>query len=207
MNYYVDKILKEKKITTFLEEKGIYPERKSSDKLFYRCPIHQGDNDPSFVVFPEGTKGREYQTYHCFACHSGINLINLKSDLDNISTKEAVRSFLKNIEIDSGDAIDSIIESLESDEKIIEDQKKIENILLVINCACKEHLLIYNGKEERVFFDKFFQKVDKIARAGDVETMEGILEILIEKHGLEERVDKFNQKQEEGNLSSMNWRI
>ena len=60
---------------------------------------------------------------------------------------------------------------------------------------------------QRLKSRSIFQKVDKIARAGDVETMEGILEILIEKHGLEERVDKFNQKQEEGNLSSMNWRI
>jgi hypothetical protein len=49
-NYYVNRILQEKKITDFLQERNIYPIRKSGDKWIYRCPLHAGDNDPSFVV-------------------------------------------------------------------------------------------------------------------------------------------------------------
>ena len=80
-NYYIDKILEEHKITTFLDERGIYPVRESGDRFIYHCPIHSGDNDPSFIVYPAGADGRKYQTYYCFGCHSGINIINLKRDL------------------------------------------------------------------------------------------------------------------------------
>ena len=207
MNYYVDRILKETKITDFLEERGIFPARQSGEKLFYNCPVHDGDNTPSFVVFPAGEKGREYQTYHCFACHSGINLINLKSDIDNISKKEAIGYFLKDIEINDEEALDSILEKIIKEEDGIEDQKQIESLLLVINDVTKWHLVICDDEEERLFFDDFFKKVDKIARERDVETLEGILDILIFKHGLEKRVDKFNERLEEKKKLELEWKL
>jgi len=205
MNYYVDQILKETKISTFLEERGIYPARKSGDKLFYLCPVHQGDTAPSFVVYPIGTKGRDYETYHCFGCHSGINLINLKRDIDGISSKDALRHFLKDIVIDDRDALETAINSLSQESSEFEDQKEIENILLMINYAYKEHISVYDDEEEKGFFDNFFKEVDEVARSGDLETMESILEILID--GLEKRVDKFNERREEKDLSAMNWRL
>ena len=95
MNYYINKILREKTITSYLEEKGFFPQKKSGDKSIYCCPIHSGDNDPSFVVYPTGYKGREYETYYCFGCHSGITLINLKSDIEKISAKEVIKFYVK----------------------------------------------------------------------------------------------------------------
>jgi len=207
MNYYVDKILKETTITSFLENRGIFPVRKSADKLFYLCPVHSGDKVPSFVVYPVGTNGRDYQTYHCFGCHSGINLINLKRDLDHISPREALRYFLKDIIIDEEGAIDSNIDSWDDDEILMEDQKEIENILLQINYACKEHFVVCNDEEEKDFFNIFFKQVDEIARSRNLETMKGILEILIDRGGLERRTDRFNERQDKKNLSALNWRM
>jgi len=207
MNYYVDKILKETTITAFLEERGIFPVRKSADKLFYLCPVHSGDKVPSFVVYPVGTNGRDYQTYHCFGCHSGINLINLKRDLDHISPREALKYFLKDIVIDQDGAIDSTIDSLNEEEISMEDKKEIEFLLLQINYVCKEHLEVCNDEEEKDFFNIFFKQVDKIARSRNLEMMDGILGTLVDKGGLAKRIDKFNERQDKKDLSALNWRV
>ena len=62
-NYYIDRILEEKTITEFLQGRGIHPSSRSGDKDIYLCPIHQGDKVPSFMVYPAGVGGRDYQTY------------------------------------------------------------------------------------------------------------------------------------------------
>ena len=134
MNYHINKILEEKTITSYLEENGIFPHKKSGDKSFYFCPIHKGDTDPSFVVFPVGTKGRTYQTYHCFGCHSGITLINLKSDLENLSTKEVVKHFLKDIKIENKDIIQSIIADIKN--------CRLNNMLPIKNLLCSENFFV-----------------------------------------------------------------
>jgi hypothetical protein len=207
MNFYVNKILKDQKITDFLEERGITPVRTSSDKLFYLCPVHSGDKVPSFVVYPVGHKGREYQTYHCFSCHSGINLINLKSDLDGISTKKAVSHFLKDIEIEFKEAEDAILDSIMNEKEEIEETKDIESILLMINHVCKRHLSICDDDAEIDFFENFFKNVDRVARSRDIETLEGILEILMEKGGLDKKVEEYDKRQEDRDVSSMAWRL
>ena len=85
-NYYINRILEEKKITEFLNERGIYPVTHSADKSIYRCPLHPGDNDPSFMVYPVGVEGRSYQTYYCFGCHKGGDLDNLIESLYSVKS-------------------------------------------------------------------------------------------------------------------------
>ena len=87
------------------------------------------------------------------------------------------------------------------------DQKEIENILLQMNYTCKEHLVVCNDEEEKDFFNIFFKQVDEIARSRNLETMKGILEILIDRGGLERRTDRFNERQDKKNLSALNWRM
>jgi DNA primase len=207
MNYYIDKILKDKKITTFLEEKGIYPVKKTGDKWVYHCPVHAGDNDPSFVVYKEGTEGRDYQTYYCFGCHSGITIINLKSGIERISPKESVKFFLKNVKIDYKDARESIINDIQEGKLVIEEKKEIETSMLLINNTCRRHLSAYNDGEEIDFFESFFCEVDKIARAKNIDVLEKICNILIDRHGLIARVEKFQRRREEEVNSSSAWRI
>ncbi len=211
-NYYVDRILEEKKITDFLDENGIYPIKQSGDKFVYRCPIHSGDNDPSFLVYPVGTKGRNYQTYHCFGCHSGINIINLKSDLDKVSSKEAIRFFLKGIDIDQVEAMESIvnsvIEDIENDKEIDEGDKRIEFLMLSLNNICRGHLDKHGDPEEVKFFDEiFYKKVDEIARARDVETLDAFYNKLIDKEVLVKRSEIIQKNKEEEGASASEWII
>jgi hypothetical protein len=207
MNYYIEQILKEKTITSFLEDRGVFPVKKSGDKLFYICPVHEGDVAPSFIVYPEGTKGREYQTYYCFGCHSGITLVNLKSDIDNVKLKESINFFLKDIKIDSKDVRESLIDDIQNGDTELENTKEAEILFLLLNAHCREHLSIYNDEEEIEFFEKFFNKVDIIARSKNVEMLKQILDILSAKNGLAERVTKFRKRQEDKEISSLTWRM
>ena len=207
MNYYINKILQEKTITSYLEEKGIYPQKKTGDKSVYLCPVHQGDTSPSFIVYPVGTKGRDYQTYHCFGCHSGITLINLKSALEKIPTREVIKSFLKNIDINYEDARESIIKDYRKGELGIEYSKDIENTILLINSTSRNHLAndCKLDEEEIDFFENFFKKVDSIARSKDLKTLESVYEILIE--GNIKRMEKYKQRQEDKEISSAVWKM
>lgn len=207
MNYYISKILREKTITSYLEEKGIFPQKRTGDKYLYHCPIHSGDNSPSFTVYPVGHKGRDYQTYYCFACHSGISVINLKSDLENISTKESVKYFIKNTNIDNSDVRKSIIEDFKRKKLGIEENKGVEFLMLLINTTCRRHIIeeCENDEEERIFFEKLFFKMDKIARARNVDLLEGIFDIIV--RGNEKRSINYKKKKEENVDNSFNWKI
>ena len=207
-NYYVDKILKEQKITDFLHERGIFPVKKSSTKLVYKCPIHEGDNAPSFVVYPAGIDGREYQTYHCFGCQSGINIINLKSDLDDTPMKTSIQYFLQDMDIDSQSVRDSIINDIQNGDINIDSDYRIENILLMINSDCRRYLEEQDDVSEVKFFDDFFfKKVDKIAISGDIETLEAYLDRLLDKNILEQRAIRIKKEREEEEESAVDWRI
>ena len=212
-NYYVDRILEEKKITDFLDDNGIYPAKKAGEKWVYLCPIHAGDSSPSFVVYPVGTKGRNYQTYHCFGCHSGINIINLKSDLDKVSPKEAIRFFLKGIDIDQVEAMESIVDSViedlnGEDKRIDEEDKRIELLMLSLTDVCRMHLSKMDNVEEvRFFEDVFYKKVDGIARARDVETLEAFYNRLIDKEVLVKRSEIILKSREEEGASASEWII
>lgn len=211
-NFYVDLILEEKKITDFLQENGYHPVKKSGDKWIYLCPVHAGDSDPSFIVYPVGTKGRNYQTYHCFGCHSGINIINLKSDLDKVSIRDAVNFFLKGIDVDLTDATESIADStikeIDEDKKTIDEDKSIELLLMSLNIFCKEYLLEYGDEEEILFFEeKFYKKIDEIARSRDVDTLEEYYNMLIEKEVLVKRADAIRERREKEETSAVKWWI
>ena len=206
MNYYVNKILQEKSITSFLEERNIYPQKKSGEKSFYLCPIHQGDTSPSFIVYPAGTKGRDYQTYYCFSCHSGITLINLKSDLDKVSTKESLKHFMKGVEINHGEAKKSIVDDYKKGELGIERNNDIESIMLFINSTCRRHIVECDYDDEEIdFFEIFFEKVDKIARSRNLNTLEEVYDILL--RGIDKRVENYIKRQEDTDISSLSWKI
>jgi len=205
MNYYINTILKEKTITSYLTEKAILPQKKSGDKSMYCCPLHSGDNDPSFVVYPIGYKGREYETYYCFGCHSGITLINLKSDLERISTREVIKFYVKNIDIDNIDVRKSIVEDFKNRKLGIEENRSIEMEMLSINSYCRKSIAEeYKMDEDEIaFFEIFFQKVDDVARSRNFSLLSRIFDLLVE--GNSKRSIEYKKRKEDGVTSSMNW--
>jgi DNA primase len=207
MNFYINKILQERTITSYLEEKGILPQKTSGDKKMYCCPIHSGDNDPSFVVYPVGYKGREYQTYYCFGCHSGITLINLKSDLEQISRKACIKYFIKDVKIEDEDVERSIIEDAKKEKLGIEENHGVEFILLAIHATCRRHVVeaCCLDDEEMAFFEIFLEKVERVARSRNADLLNGVYDILVD--GITKRDLGYKKRQEEKELSSLNWKI
>lgn len=57
------------------------------------CPIHGGGNDSSLAVFPTNT-------YYCFSCGTGGNVINYVADKNHISYEEATERLAEELNID-----------------------------------------------------------------------------------------------------------
>ena len=60
------------------------PKMKAPNRLFYACPLHNEVN-PSFVVYLDSN------TYYCFGCGKGGDVINLYQELNETDFKTAVR--------------------------------------------------------------------------------------------------------------------
>jgi hypothetical protein len=60
------------------------PKMKAPNRLFYSCPIHNEVN-PSFVVYLDSN------TYYCFGCGKGGDVINLYQELNEVDFKTAVK--------------------------------------------------------------------------------------------------------------------
>lgn len=205
INRHIDKILTDCKITDFLGERGIFHARTSNNKLIYFCPIHGGEEVPSFTVYPVGYKGRAYQTYYCFGCHSGINIINLKRDLDNVSSIESIKYFLKDIKIDQKSVTDSIIADIKSGKLKVDIDKELEELYLGINLLCKRHLDVCKDYEERKIIEKIYEMVDRVVISRNLQVLREISNRLGDRLGL--RLMKFHKRQEEKTMSNLAWKI
>ena len=72
MKQVIKQILKNKKITDYLDNKGIKPfGQPSSGRIKYCCPLH-GEKIPSFTVYLNDS----YENFYCFGCKKGSNIIN-----------------------------------------------------------------------------------------------------------------------------------
>jgi DNA primase len=189
--YFIEQILENRKIINYLEDRGIFAKRNTGDKSTFCCPVHSGDNDPSFVVYLNS----EYENYYCYGCHSGGSIINLVSDMEKISVRAAISKLAIGLDIKSVDILDAVIDQLKKI-NIIKDNFAVEALFLQINRSCYDFLKTMDfDSEEVIFFEEVYKKIDKTAMAKDETTLEGMQEFLMDK-GFPFRVDKcFNRKQ------------
>jgi len=190
----IQTILKEKKITDFLESRGIHPVRESGSRLAYLCPIHEGDTCPSFIVFTDG----EYQTYKCFGCHAGIDIINLVCDLDHVSLGKAIQILSDGLTIEQANLLAS---QILNGQKILNGEYgsdiELETTMLQIGSFCRGYLNRYNedNEEDIVFFLNMYKMVDKAMIENDLETLVAMLEIL-QKYNFSEMRKRYFERQE-----------
>ena len=76
-------ILKNVDIASIIEASLGQPNKKNSRWLFWSCPFHPGDHNPSLGVTPEN--GR----WFCFACRKGGDAITWLMDFQGLSFKDA----------------------------------------------------------------------------------------------------------------------
>lgn len=201
--FRIKKILQEKTITDFLENRNIFPVKKHSDKWVYKCPVHEGDNDPSFVVYLATEE--HPQNCYCYGCHVGTSIINLVSEMDDIPIKKAIVNLLEGMEIKDDDVFKAIIEDFNKHATV--SPVTIDELVLRINRICYEFLKHVNfDKEEIRFFDGVYKIVDEVGRAKDFDTLQSLYEVLVDK-GISYRATIFAEKEEKAfidKLSSKN---
>jgi hypothetical protein len=161
----IRKILETRKITSYLEKKHIYPDGPASNgKYRYHCPLHEGDNTPSFYVY---TESGEYENFYCFGCKKCYNIIHLYRDLEKVSLGEAIRALADGLEIDINAELSSAIADIESDIAQSSDFS-IADLALMINRQLYDFLkMVDNDPSCCEQADKMSKVVDGLLSRGD----------------------------------------
>lgn len=204
-HYIIEQILKNKKITDLLESRGIFPDKKYDDRWVYKCPLHEGDNDPSFMVYHNNDN--ENQTYYCFGCHSGINIIHLLCELDNISIKKAISILIEDIPIKEAKLLEVVVEeAIKAFQGIQNRATEIEIILLEISVLRRKYIQKYrNDKYGRKVLDQAFQSINKSARDNNIELLKEYSSILQQKFPL--LVNRYLKEKEKEPIERHKWQI
>lgn len=185
---FILEILKGKKITEYLESKGITPSRVNERRMSYRCPLHAGDNDPSFFVMLDG----DYQKFKCFGCNEYGDVINLYSIMENVSLREAVIALAKELNISGKDFGDNIQQYLVNVN--FEDSYSMEEVNLLISRFCFEHIKKYNFmSSECIYADSIFKRVDDIIHSGDKDRLNNAYEFILD-YTIPNRIHKLEEK-------------
>jgi len=199
LSIYLKNIFKERKITDYLDSKGIFPSREHGNRKMYICPVHDGDTSPSMTVFTDS----EYENYYCFGCHSGTTIINLVSDMEQIDKRQAFKKLIEGLDIpgdealaDFSDSYDDFIKAGDYDDLV--SMVDVEELSLRISVECYNFLELHTDfdREEVQFFEQVLQKVDALTRAKDKKSLEEIFYFLVEQ-GIPDRAEKFYEKKEE----------
>lgn len=192
-SYVVNQILISQKITDYLSDKGINPVRKSGNLFTYHCPIHKGDHTPSFIVYEVGTKGRDFQTYYCFGCKSGITILNLISELEGVNIKDAFIRCAKEVNILPEEISTSCIQNIISmdrnslkeyiDGNYVNEVQNRDLLFLSITLLVKRHIKeLEIDRSEIDFFDKnIFPAIENAARKFKMDVLSELSSFLMVK--------------------------
>lgn len=162
MKEFFDKLKRLVKIEELLKDRGVYPSREYGDKLIYKCPIHSGDNSPSFYVYKKDTG----DDFFCYGCKAGGNVMQLVQKLNNCSNKEAVKivSGISGLEIDPyffTYDIDFSIEFPELEEETPDSIMK--NITISFRAKSR-----FKKINEDIESDEFWHRVDDAYRSSNI---------------------------------------
>tara|TARA_Y100000034_G_scaffold118213_1_gene158660 strand:+ start:333 stop:2111 length:1779 start_codon:yes stop_codon:yes gene_type:complete len=120
----IDQILETRKITEYLSGKGHNPlGNAGAGKLKYCCPIHKGDNDPSFFVYTDS----KYENFYCFGCIEENELIWTSDGLIRIA------------DVNVGDLV---LDQFGEFSTVIEKSSRIKDVIGINTGAFREHLLL-----------------------------------------------------------------
>jgi len=168
----IEYIIENNSIVDYLSSVGHDFVRNDGSRFYYICPFpDHKEQKPSFVVYTEGSK----QTFWCFGCQRGWNIINLISGLENSNFEETVSRLSSTIKLSPKDI-------LERENKKILDIKKKSDVqmsehLLDISSVCRSYLqLVQNKPEEVLLIDKLYNLIDGALLECDFESIQACSE-------------------------------
>lgn len=183
-------ILEKYSITEYLGKKGIEPAKVYGEREVYLCPLHD-DKDPSFYVF----ENNEYQIFKCYGCGKYGDVINLCSELENISLKESIISLAEGYVFNKDVILEDVLQEME---EYMEDKLKynIEDLMIKINRSCYDYLdmVSFDGEELKVI-DKIMYNVDMALKNMNVNLLYNMYNFMVEK-GFKKRLKNFSLTKE-----------
>lgn len=154
MKGFITSITSKVRIEDLLNERGFSPSRHYGEKLIYKCPIHKGDNSPSFYVYK-----KDYgDDFFCYGCKSGGNVIKLVQLLNNCSSKDAI----KIVSDKAGVACDPYFYDIDFDIGDIQDydvDEDIDSFMLSMTLLYRKSSLI-KSKDLMSSIDKMWLEID-----------------------------------------------
>jgi len=161
-----------------LENNGHSPSKRlSGGKLSYVCPFQwHSETNPSFIVWTDDA----YESFYCFGCQSGANIINLVSLYEGISKREAVKKLGEGLDFTISDEekinnkiisqSESSIMSRASDPVVLLSQK-----LTDISYECSNYLKSVDYDEQELNrIDKIWEILDRFLKEYDLEKIDDI---------------------------------
>lgn len=173
----IQEILKKHKITDYLARKGIFPAvPEHNGKIKYRCPLHEGDNDPSFMVYTNG----EYENFFCYGCRNRYNIIHLYSLLEKVPLKKTLQNLGDGLGIDVNSEIDNTVKEIQNDDSVWSEYTPVQLSLLVARLSYEFLEKVEKDKSCCESVDKLMITVDKMAESGDLLGLKKLLDVLPE---------------------------
>ena len=152
---FIHDILTGLRIEEYLRSKGHDPAKVVSGRLVYSCPLHGPERDPSFNVYLNG----EYDSFYCFGCKKGGDVVNLHAYLSGLENREAFIEIARTLNLDFMNLPHDELEMLkfheDSSTTDIEDFMKISSMGRV-------HIETVNGDpEEFRRVESMYKKIDE----------------------------------------------
>lgn len=199
--YVADRILTSRSIVEYLEDRGLAAEQGIRGRRLFCCPLHNEDT-PSFIVYPADGDRNTYESYYCYGCQKGGNLISLKVALEGVSPSQAISDMAEGLGIKVDDqiayVIDQIDRSTQAASKLTED---IEDCLLIVSRAVYHHLRIVGWDDLELFrCDLALRALDSAAERRDRDKVFEITETLPDLLG--RRKQAFMEERERQNADA-----
>lgn len=129
-------------------------------------------------------------------CKAHGDVINLVAEFDNCSLEKAIAKLAQGADISQSDQLKPLVDGLEHSRKSEDIEESVKKLISMISRACYHYLNAVDfDKEEVEFMDQFYQKIDKLGTAMDVESLREIYSRLPDEL-LAARMKKFQERQE-----------
>lgn len=196
--YILSQIRQEYKISDYLASKGIFPKKKSGNKWYYVCPVHD-DTNPSFCLYLPSAE-ENYENFFCFACKKGTDIVSLVSYMEfEGNWRKAIEKLSGGINVSVDGEIEYIIGEIKRDI-----EKSNKDIIIedpFHNKAMELGILYYNylknvnfDNNEVIFLDGIYRKIDEAIKKCDMDTLDNFLKIIVDDNLLGERLEKYLEK-------------